>query len=266
VTLRLRAFACGWLTGPKALFLRDAPGRLRVPVPCFLIEHPAGTVLFDTGLHPELRRDPAARLGALARVFDCELAPGADAPSRLAALGVDPARVRFLVNSHLHFDHAGGNAGVPNARLVLQRAEWQAGHDPDAVQANAYDPRDYDLGHDLVLADGEHDLFGDGRVVCLPTPGHTPGHQSLRVRLDAGDVVLTADACYLRRNLEEGVLPATVRDEAAFRRSLARLAALRDAGARLVFGHDPDQWARTPQAPACLAAEEGEWATGSVTT
>jgi glyoxylase-like metal-dependent hydrolase (beta-lactamase superfamily II) len=266
VTLRVRALACGWLTGPRAVFLRDAPGRLRVPVPCFLVEHPSGTVLFDSGLHPALRHDAAGRLGELAGVFACELAPGADAPARLAALGVDPARVRFLVNSHLHFDHAGGNAGIPNARLVVQRAEWSAAHDPDAVRANAYDARDYDLGHDLLLVDGEHDLFGDGRVVCVPTPGHTPGHQSLRVRLDGGDVVLAADACYLRRNLEEGVLPGVVHDEAAFRRSLARLSALRAAGARLVFGHDPEQWAALPQAPAGLAEEEGAWATGSVTT
>ncbi|TMA68197.1 MAG: MBL fold metallo-hydrolase, partial [Deltaproteobacteria bacterium] len=80
---------------------------------------------------------------------------------------------------------------------------------------NFYDARNYDTGHEVLAVDGEHDLFGDGRVVCLPTYGHTPGHQSLRVRLGGGDVVLTADACYLRRTLEELHLPAIVHDPPA---------------------------------------------------
>ena len=97
--------------------------------------------------------------------------------------------------------HTGGNATIPNARLVVQRVEWEAGQDADMVQRNYYDPKEYNPGHDVLLVSGTHDLFGDGRVVRLPTYGHTPGHQSLRVRLDSGEVVLTGDACYLRRTL-----------------------------------------------------------------
>jgi glyoxylase-like metal-dependent hydrolase (beta-lactamase superfamily II) len=136
--------------------------------------------------------------------------------------------------------------------VIVQRAEWEAGHDADGVRANFYDPRDYDTGQDVLLVRGEHDVFGDGRVVCIPTHGHTPGHQSLRVRLDGGDVVLTADACYFRRTLEELRLPAVMHDRNAMLASLHRLRALRDAGARLVYGHDPEFWATLPQAPAAL--------------
>jgi len=100
-----------------------------------------------------------------------------------------------------------------------------------------------------VAVDGEHDVFGDGRVVCVPTYGHTPGHQSLRVELDDGPVVLTADACYLRRTLDDMHLPSVVDDPDAMRRSLERLRALRDAGARLIYGHDPEAWRAVPQAP-----------------
>ena len=135
--------------------------------------------------------------------------------------------MRYLINSHLHFDHTGGNATIPNAQLVVQRREWEAGHDADLIRRNFYDPKDYDTGHDVLVVDGEHDLFGDGRVVCLPTYGHTPGHQSLRVRLDAGDVVLTGDACYLRRTLDELHLPSVVYDEDGMRQSLQRLRELR---------------------------------------
>jgi glyoxylase-like metal-dependent hydrolase (beta-lactamase superfamily II) len=248
--MRLFALTCGWLTGPMGGFLAGETGRLRVPVPCFLIDHPRGMVLFDSGLHPDAGRDPAGRLGAAARVFDVEFRAGEDVAARLAALGVDPAAVRHLIVSHLHFDHTGGNASVPNARLAVQRREWEAGHDPDLVRANFYDPKDYDTGHDVLVVDGEHDLFGDGRVVCLPTHGHTPGHQSLRVRLDGGEeVVLAADACYLRRTLEALHLPSVVHDRDAMLASLRRLRALRDAGARIVYGHDPEFWAAVPQAP-----------------
>lgn len=246
---------CGWLTGPLAGFLAGESGRLRVPVPSFLIDHPRGLALFDSGMHPDAGPDPVGRLGAAAAsVFDVHLEPADDVAARLAALDVAADRVAFLVNSHLHFDHTGGNACVPNARVVVQRREWEAGHDADAIARNYYDPRDYDTGHALLLVDGEHDLFGDGRVVCLPTYGHTPGHQSLRIRLDSGDVVLTADACYFRRTLEELHLPSIVHDREAMLASLARLRALRDAGARIVYGHDPEDWAGVPQAPRPLSA------------
>jgi len=240
--VEVRAMTCGWLEASLGLFVAGQAGRIRVPVPSYLIRHPRGAVVFDTGLHVATQVDPAARIGVMASVFQVSFAPGEELAAQLAALDVDPAAVRWLVSSHLHFDHVGGNAQLPNARWLLQRREWEAAHDAAWRARNFVDPRDYDLGHERVLADGEHDLFGDGTVVCLPTFGHTPGHQSLRVRTAAGDLVLTADACYLRRTLEDGVLPPNVQDADAMRASLARLRALRDAGARLVFGHEPEGW------------------------
>ncbi len=244
---------CGWLTAPLSAFLEGERGNVRVPIPCYLVEHPRGTVVFDSGLHTDTQSDPEERLGAAARIYRVAFAPGEEVSSRLAACEVAADRVDFLVTSHLHFDHTGGHAQIPNARLVVQRREWEAGRDPDGIAANYYDPRDYDLGHDLLLADGEHDLFGDGSVLCLPTPGHTPGHQSLRVRLAGGDVVLCADACYLRRTLEELHLPPFAADREAMLASLRRLRGLRDAGAQLCFGHDPEFWADVPQAPAAVS-------------
>ncbi|MBI3784205.1 MAG: N-acyl homoserine lactonase family protein [Deltaproteobacteria bacterium] len=253
MAVRLYAFTCGWLTGPLGGFLAGEHGRLRVPIPCYLIDHPRGKVLFDSGLHHDTQIDPAARLGALASVFEVHYAVGEDVKARLEASGVDQGEIRFLVNSHLHFDHAGGNEAIRNAQLVVQRIEWEAGHDADLSAQNHYSRRDYDHGHGTLLIDGEHDLFGDGRVVCIPTYGHTPGHQSLRVRLESGEVVLTGDACYLRRTLEQFHLPSIVYDREAMLESLRRLRALRDAGAHIFYGHDPEFWKSIAQAPVALS-------------
>ena len=250
--MRVLAFTCGWLTGPLSGFLAGEEGRLRVPVPCYLIDHPRGKVLFDTGLHPALATDPMGRLGPLGQVFGVELTPHEVVSARLAAIGVDPGDVRFVVNSHLHFDHVGGNAEIPNACVVVQRPEWQAGHEPRLARRNSYDARDYDTGHDVMQLSGEHDLFGDGRVVCMPTYGHTPGHQSLLLRLDGGPILLAGDACYLRRSLDDMHLPTVLHDGDAARASLRQLDAHRRSGTRVFFGHDPEFWATVPQAPDAI--------------
>jgi glyoxylase-like metal-dependent hydrolase (beta-lactamase superfamily II) len=250
MSVRLFAMTCGWLEMGLGLLADGESQQVVVPVPAFLIQHPRGTVVFDSGLHLEMQQDAKERLGPLARAFGVRFHPGEELAARLGALDVDPEAVRWLVTSHLHFDHVGGNAQLPNARWVLQRREWDAAQDDEIRARNFYEPRDYDLGHERQLVDGEHDLFGDGSVSCLPTFGHTAGHQSLRVRLARGDVVLTADACYLRRTLEALHLPPSMHDREAMLASIHRLRALRDGGARIIFGHDPEAWMDVPQAPA----------------
>ena len=247
------AFTCGWLTLPASLLLAGEDGSLTVPVPAYLIEHPRGRLLLDTGLHVDTQSDPDRRLGRLAPFHTVAFTPGEEIVARLRAVHVAPETVDIIVNSHLHFDHCGGNAQLPNATLLLQRREWEAAHDADLIERVYYAPHDYDHGHRVRTIDGEHDVFGDGSVVCLPTHGHTPGHQSLRVRTADTEVVLTGDACYLRRTLEQLHLPSVMYDREQMLDSLRRLRALRDAGATIITGHDPELWRAIPQAPARLA-------------
>jgi len=254
MTVKLHAFTCGIITGPKGHMMVGDEGEITFPVPAYLIEHPKGRVLFDTGLHPGLRRGPEKRFGARrAAMFKLDFPDGAEVSARLEAIGRDPARIDFIVSSHLHFDHVGGNALVPNATLVVQRREWEAGRAPDAIERHGFFGIDFDLGHKLRLIDGEHDLFGDGTVVCLPTHGHTPGHQSLKLRTASGEIVLTADCCYFCETLRQRRLPYLVHDREQFLASLDKLEALERQGARLFFGHDPEFWKTVPQSPAIVA-------------
>jgi N-acyl homoserine lactone hydrolase len=251
MTVKLYAFTCGTVTGEAARLMEGGEGEITMPVPVYLIEHPKGRALFDTGLHPDCRYDPAGRLGTrLAELFRIGLRSGEDVGARLAAIDRDPGKINLVINSHFHFDHVGGNALIPNATMLVQRREWEAGRDPDIAARHGYNPRDFDLGHELRLLDGEHDVFSDGSVVCLPTHGHTPGHQSLRLQMDGGEIVLAADACYFCRTLRERRLPRYMHDRNAMLASLDRLEALERSGARIFFGHDPDFWQTVPQAPA----------------
>jgi N-acyl homoserine lactone hydrolase len=253
MSLTAYALTCGWLEGEFGHLMEGGEGRIRLPIPAYLIEHPKGTALFDTGMHPDCQHDPAGRLGArLTSLFAFDYHPGEEIGARLAALGRDPARIDLIINSHFHFDHCGGNAQIPNATLVVQRREWDAGMDPDTAARRGFNPRDFDLGHKLRLVDGEHDVFGDGSVVCLPTHGPTPGHQSLKLRLAGGEVVLAADSCYFCRTLRERRLPRFAFDKEQMLASLDRLAALEKSGARIFVGHDPEFWATLPRAPAAL--------------
>src|SRR5205823_11624372 len=99
--MKLYAFTCGSVTGP---FRGEDRGDIGLPVPCYLIDHAEGMALVDTGLHPGVRDDPHARIGRVADLMRLELAAGEDVGARLSALGVEPARLRFLVNTHLHFE------------------------------------------------------------------------------------------------------------------------------------------------------------------
>jgi N-acyl homoserine lactone hydrolase len=132
---------------------------------------------------------------------------------------------------------------------VVQSTEWAAGGDREMAARYFLPRRFFDLGHKLQLVDGEHDLFGDGSVVCIPSFGHTPGHQSLRVRSAAGDHILVGDACYNCEVVETRDFPVFA-DHAAMNASLDRLLAMKDPGTVMVFGHDPAQWGERAVLPS----------------
>lgn len=230
----ITALDCGWLrTQERTLVAGGSRDELRIPVPAWLVRHPHGDIVFDAGLHPALAAGPDA-LGPLATLFTPDLAADGTIGPRLAEAGVDPAGALTVVVSHCHFDHVGGLCELPNARLIVQADEWAVASEA----GGGYDPALHDLGHEVITVAGHYDVFGDGSVTCLPTPGHTCGHQSLRVVTDRGPVILTADACYFAHTLDDEVLPPFGFDLDRQRASLALLRRERAAGTRIVPGHD----------------------------
>ena len=254
--MRVYALCTGYIELDRASMVSDLkPGQpWTVPVTSFLVDHPRGRLLFDTGVHCQARLDPLARLGPeRIKRLAVKSRVGDDVVPQLARLGLKPDDVRYVANSHLHFDHCGGNEFFPRATFLVQRPELEAARRPGFVPSYSPSPIDFDHALDYQVVDGDHDVFGEGTVVLIPTYGHTPGHQSLRIRGtgSAADLVLTADACYTRENMDRDILPTVVWDEREMSHSLRRLRELRDRqGARTVYGHDPEQWATLPQAPA----------------
>jgi glyoxylase-like metal-dependent hydrolase (beta-lactamase superfamily II) len=256
--IRVFALCTGQIDIDRASMVSDlTPGqRWTVPVLSFLVDHPRGKLLFDTGVHCQARIDPVGRLGAeRVKRLGVRSQEGEDVVPQLARLGLKPDDVTYVVNSHLHFDHCGGNEFFPRATFLVQRPELEAARRPGFVPGYSPSPIDFDHALDYRMIDGEHDVFGDGSAVLIPTYGHTPGHQSLVVRAGkSAQLVVAADACYTRENMDRDVLPNVLWNPSVMRDSLATLKKLRDqGGATMFYGHDPAQWAATPRAPEPVA-------------
>lgn len=243
MSLKLHLLSGGRLSINKEVFTpgRDGGKRIVTPVWCILIRHPQGLVLFDTGCHPSVATDAAGRWGGLARAFVPVSPPGEDVVTALHQVGVEPADVDLVVNSHLHMDHCGANEFFPHATWLVHARELETARDPE-VEGKGYFKADWDHPLRLETVNGERDLFGDGRVVLFPTPGHTPGSMAAAVRLTLdGLLLLASDAAVMRENLEEEIIPRNTWEPSAYADSLGVLRRWRERGALVVFGHDPEQ-------------------------
>jgi N-acyl homoserine lactone hydrolase len=233
--LKVERLIVGWFTAPAGIFRAgdDMEKRIRYPVPAYLVETDTERILIDTGLNPAAIADPAAHYER-PDVFSII----ALEQEHSVAEQVDLGTLTRLVLTHLHWDHVGGLQLIPpSVPVVIQRREWEAGHDQTTVQRNNFLPVDYaGDGREMILIDGDHDLLGDGSIQLLFTPGHTPGHQSIRL----GDLVLGIDVAHFASGLDDHRFPIFADDHKQQGRSAERLRELRDAGLTVVPGHDPE--------------------------
>lgn len=231
--MRVERFIAGWFRGAAGIFRRDddLDREVRFPVPVYLVETDTERILIDTGLHPGAAANTERHYGPSFGPFKLE-------EQASIADQIDLSTLTRVVVTHLHFDHAGGLALLPDdVPIVVQRREWEAAHDETSIARNYFYPRDYAPSvEQVVLVDGDCDLLDDGSIRLLLTPGHTPGHQSVRV----GDMlVLGGDVAHLASGLDDHRFPIFADDYAAQAASAERLRALRDSGATIVPGHDP---------------------------
>jgi N-acyl homoserine lactone hydrolase len=234
--MRVERFIVGAFSAGAGLFRSgdDRERIVRFPIPTYVIETAEERILVDTGVHPDAAEDATRRYGDsdAARVFTFEL------EQRIDEL-VDLSTITKVVFTHLHFDHAGAATLVPpNVPVVVQRREWEAAHDAASIAKNFYQPIDYaKLDGQVVLVDGDHDLLGDGTIELLLTPGHTLGHQSVRV---GEQLVIGGDVAHFASTLDDHRFPVFADDHDAQAESAERLRGFRDAGAAVTPGHDAD--------------------------
>lgn len=270
-TVTMRPFSTGETGVPRGLLHRiDQPFALQrmawrgirrkfdhwTPCPAFLLEHPtAGRVLVDTGIPAAAAHDPKAALGGLAsRLYAVRAEESEPLPARLRQLGIPRGGIDVVVMTHLHFDHAGALNEIEDCVVVVSRPEWRSAHGGKALM-RGYVRRQYDLAHDVRLVDFDDpsvnsfasfgrsvDLFGDGSVILVSTPGHSYGHMSVVVRLKGRECLIAGDAIYTRRNLEAGELPLVLADEHNYKRSVREIRAYKQMtpSALVIPGHDKE--------------------------
>lgn len=245
---------------PKMWWALTSRSWIELPINVFVIKHRDGLVLFDTGLDPAIVSDPNYVDSAIGRffmrrVFRLTIGPDDTVAKNLDRLNLRAEDVNTVVVSHLHFDHIGGIADVPQAELLVSRDEWQQLSEPhpdrdyffrDHIQlpgAN-WQPIDFTATEDPLLAPfgGCYDVMGDGTLMLLPTPGHTVGSLSMLVRSDdCPPLLLIGDLSYAVELLMRDQLPGIYADKSEL---LASFAKVRDLKAQLpdlvILGsHDP---------------------------
>jgi glyoxylase-like metal-dependent hydrolase (beta-lactamase superfamily II) len=223
-----------------------------VPVPFFLLRHPQGDILVDGGNALAVARDAHAHWGVIAEQFTVHMTEEQHCAAQLSRLGIETESVRYIVQTHLHCDHTGALGHFPDATVIVHARELDAARSAEPPHVHGYVREDFDReGIDWRTVEGDVDLFGDGTVRLLETPGHSAGHMSVLLDLkETGQVLLTGDAVDNRSQWEGRrglrVLWSPVEAE----RSLERLRGVaRESGALVVLGHDPESWAQVRHAP-----------------
>ena len=242
--MKLQFISAGRLRLKKSIYDRsaDRSETFEAPVSSALIRHKQGNVLFDTGCHPSVVEHGEERWGSLMKVMTPVMGAQDTLLPNLACVGINPDDIDVVVNSHFHPDHCGCNEFFRKATIIAHTKEIEAAKAPGAETAG-YLRADWDHGQKADAVDGERDLFGDGKLVLIPLPGHTPGTLGASVNLDRdGSFLLVSDAVSLRANLDADTVPRNTWNAEALLKSFAEIRRIEKSGATIVCGHDDAQW------------------------
>ncbi len=221
---------------------------------CWLIKHGNQWLLWDTGVPEAALNDPRG-WSTLPKLIVYHL--DKSLTDQLAEVGLKPGDIGRVAISHTHGDHIGNMVLFPNSTILVQRTEYSWIHSPNGPNDNvnqlmALARKLMGTPKHLQLLDGDTDVFGDGSVTLVFTPGHTPGHQSLLVHLgNSGFVILSGDVVHLEDNFERNIVPSLNTDKAASIASMERVRQLIAAyKAALFINHDKSQTDKLRLIPA----------------
>ncbi len=259
VDIKVYAFKGGVLKTQTQFMLKDTrPGTpLDIPIPFLVLQHGKEWVAFDTGCNGQAIRDPVGYWGAaVVKDFAPVFEPDQEFRKAIKVLALEPRDFKAVIISHGHVDHAGAIDNFVDTRVPIyfQKTELAEIRKMivDQKAAPAYNLGDFKHLTELNIREieGPFDLFGDGSVLVLPTPGHTPGHQSLYVRLSARQAfIYCSDALYMLETMDKLIAPALAWDVGGTLQNISWFKFAQQIGIRIIPSHDPGYWDKCAWAP-----------------
>ena len=189
-------------------------------VPCYLIEHPKGKLLWDAGLPIEI-----AGQGSFTRPNGIKVSYKKSLLDQLDEINISPDQIDFVAISHMHWDHVGASSIFPESTLLIQEKEYEAAFiSPDEYDVFNLDDYSSLTKNPRVLLNGDYDVFGDGSAIILSAPGHTPGHQALLVNLENdGAIILSGDLYHFEISRSIQAVPVFNTDKEETLRSMKKI-------------------------------------------
>jgi N-acyl homoserine lactone hydrolase len=242
--MSLTRFECGTPQAPVAVNQRFSDTyaygdlKLQFVYSCYLVKHGDEYLLWDTG-HAMTAPNVAPKVSLV---------------DLLAKIDLKPEQIKYVGISHYHGDHTGQVSSFPQATVLVGKGDWEAISSSKPAEGVNFKPfENWIKGEGKVEPlSADKDVFGDGTVIVLNTPGHTPGHHSLLVKLpQMGNVVITGDAAHFRENYDTGGVPVSNFDRAQTVASLERIKKIAsNLKATVIIQHDARDVDKLPVFPA----------------
>ncbi len=249
--MKMHMLSGGRVRMRKSVFMpvQNKAETIEMPVISVLLRHGQANVLFDTGCHPSVPDDPEARWGGLARLMTPIMQPGDHVLTGLKEVGLQPEDIDIVVNSHLHPDHCGCNAFFTKATFVAHEKELAAAR-AEGAAGQGFLAAEFETPMPFDPIAAERDLMGDGRIVLLELPGHTPGTIGALVGLDeSGQFLLASDTITLKECLDRDIIPRNTWNGEVLSKTYAEVRRIEAGGATVICGHDMNSVASPEKRP-----------------
>lgn len=219
----------------------DNEDKFELPVISTYIRYKNINILFDTGCHPSVEKDPEKRWGGLSKIMKPINMNGINLLTELNQLGLSPSDIDIVINSHLHPDHCGCNEFFKNAEFYCHEKEVQIANSKIANKLG-YIKKEWDFPMPLKKINDNLDFFNNSKIVTINLPGHTPGSIGLSVSLDKRNFLIASDALSLERNLIQNESPKNAWDKELLLKSYSEIKYFKNSGSTIICGHDDLQW------------------------